>query len=270
MSRRRNNKKNADFKGLLMIGLAFILFIGIGLFSLEQNKNAIDRDKDSMCRKDGVIARDTAIIIDATDNFSTSQALLIKKEIQTILEDALLDEQFTIYILDDQFNNESNPKPAPLPTCNPGNGENKSELTNNVRRLKQRWDKDFYSKLYSSIDNLIGEHSANQSPIMEMLKYASINTMYQSKAKNKRIIIVSDMLHYTKQFSHYSKTPLYESFRKLPYALSVQPHLDNVEVEILYLVRPRDVNIQNRGHIDFWTKLISYNGGKISHVKTIN
>ena len=103
-----------------------------------------------------------------------------------------------------------------------------------------------------------------------MFKYVSINTMYDSSAKQKRIIFVSDMLHHTEQYSHYRRSIDFESFAETPYSIEVKPYLNDVNIEVLYVVRAKDRNLQNRGHIAFWEDFVSNAGGDIVRVKTIN
>lgn len=274
MSRRRYSgkrmrKKQADFKGYFLIVSAVTIIASFVYFFYESQNNVVARLEDSMCRVDEVISRETAFIIDATDYFTTSQALLIKKEIEKVLETSMVDERFTVYVLDEKVNEKDVKEPI-LSVCNPGDGSDKSEITHNKRRLREQWQNNFYDKVYKSIDGLIGEHTANQSPILEMIKYVSVKTMYQSTADVRRIILVSDMLHHTARYSHYPRIPKFEDFSELPYALEVRPQLENVQIDILYLVRPQDIGRQNRGHIQFWEQFFKAGGGMIHHVMAVN
>jgi hypothetical protein len=94
--------------------------------------------------------------------------------------------------------------------------------------------------------------------------------MYDSKADNKRILLVSDMLHYTSQYSQYRQNSQFKEFNNSAYSLEVRPHLNGVNLEILYVVRARDRKLQNRGHIAFWEAFVSNAGGQVVRVKTIN
>ena len=267
MSRRTKKKRNADIRGYAMLGFSVMLIIAI--FIYVNNEKQVPRDKSSMCRIDGELSRDTVIIIDATDNFSSTQALLVNKEVRSMLDDSLIDERFSVYLLGEEVNDSDSNNPI-ISVCNPGDGSGKSELTSNLRRLKKKWEEGFYLKITSTIDSLIGDYSASKSPIMEMIKYASINTLYGSKAKQTRMVIISDMLHFTKNYSQYSQPPSFENFKKLPYSLEVSPQLSHVDVNILYLVRSKDMPKQNRGHIEFWKNFIFSHGGKLTKVKSIN
>ncbi len=266
MSSIRKRKKKANQKGWLLLFLSVCILIAFGYFFYEANINLVKRDKNTSCRLDGIISRETAIIVDATDSFSETQAMLITKEIEKKLTNALMDEKFTLYVLNESVGKRS----SLIVGCNAGDGSDASELTSNKRRLKKEWNKNFFSKFVSAVQNLVGEHSASQSPIFEMLKYVSINTMYDSQADKKRIILVSDMLHHTNQYSQYAQDIRFKTFDKLAYSLDVRPHLKGVDVEILYVVRSKNRRIQNRGHIAFWEAFVSNAGGQVVRVKTIN
>ncbi len=266
MSRRRRQKKKADLKGKLFLGVGVVLIIVLGFSAYQMNQKVIKRDSTSMCRVDNKIARETALVIDATDSFSNSQALLVKKELESLLENALTDERFTLYVLGKEIDDN----PDRFTVCNPGDGRDKSELTSNKRRLRQKWEELFFGRIVDAVDELTGEHHSNQSPILEMMKLVSIKSMYKSKAEEKRIVIISDMLQHTRRYSHYKTTPDFFNFNATPYSIEQKPQLSDVDVEILYLIRGKDILRQNRGHISFWEQHVSTAGGLITRVKTIN
>lgn len=263
---RKRKKKKADNKGLLLLLISASIFIAIGYFFIEANLNTVKRDPNTSCRLDGKVTRETAIIIDATDNFSKTQAMLIKKEIDQVFSNSIIDEQFTLYVLNESIDETS----IIVKGCNAGDGSEESELTSNKRRLKKEWNDNFYNKFTNAVEDLIGINVARQSPIFEMMKYVSINTMYDSKAESKKIIFVSDMLHHNSQYSQYRNKHDFNSFTRLAYSLETKPHLQNVDVDILYVVRAKDIKLQNRGHIAFWDAFVTNAGGQILRVKTIN
>ena len=266
MSSRRRRKKNQDIKGKLILAVGLVVIAALGYTVFEIKKGIVKRDGDNLCRVDNVISRETAIIIDATDNYSESQALFIKKEIQKILLESTIDERFTLYVLGEDHAKSS----GYLSICNPGDGSDKSELTSNKRRLLHKWKDSFYQKLVNEVDELIGQHVAKHSPILEMLKLVSIKSMYNSPALKKRIILISDMLHHTPEYSHYNEIIDYKKYSTSAYAISMKPKLSEVEVNILYLFRAKDVKLQNRGHISFWEALVSDSDGIITNVKSVN
>lgn len=266
MSIKKRKKKNAALKGQAIIGIGLVLVLVFGFYAFKAKQSVIERDGLSLCRLDGSVSRETALVIDATDSFSPTQAMLIKKEIKLLLEESMLDERISLYVLNENVD-ELNGR---FTVCNPGDGSERSEWTSNKRRLYQKWEKLFYKRVIDSVNDLVGENQAKRSPILEMLKYVSVEAMYGSPALEKRIVVVSDMLQHTDQYSHYKIKPNYEGFSETPQAIELRPHLVDVEMDILYVIRPKDMKRQNRGHIRFWESYMASNGGVVSRVKSIN
>jgi len=262
-TRKKNQKKNADRQGYFILACVVALLTAGGAYYIKTQSEAVVRNKTDLCRDDGFVARETAIIIDATDDFNESQALVVKKEFENIISKSLIDERFSLYVVNEKL---ADNKPLVV-ACNAGDGSDKSNMTANLRRLKQAWEEQFYNKIVNQIDELIGEHEADESPIMEFIKYVSVKTFYSSQAAEKRLIIVSDMLHHTGAFSHYTVN---QKFFDSPYAIEVRPYLDDIEVEVLYIYRPEYANLQTRKHVEFWEKYFSQGNGKLTRVKTIN
>jgi len=263
---RRKRQQDADRKGIiLLVGGALLLVAGVAAF-FYYVAPAVKRDPETACRVDKEISRETIVVIDATDNFSDTQALRIKKEIGLMLSSAIIDERFSLYVLDETINMKS----QKFSVCNPGDGSNKSGVTSNINRLKKHWETLFYNRFTNAVDELTGLHAATQSPILEMIKFVSVNNFLDSRATKKRLVIVSDMLHHTQQYSHYRGSPDYIKFSKTPYALTMQPLLEGVDVQIFYLIMEKHISLQNRGHIEFWNQHILTNNGFVSSVKTVN
>ncbi len=263
---RRERQQAAHRKGMILLG-GVILFLVAGAAAFYYYvEPTVKRDSETACRVDGKVSRETIIVIDATDNFNDTQALRIKKEIELLLSSAIIDERFSLYVLDETINQKS----QKFGVCNPGDGSDKSELTSNKRRLKKHWKTLFYNRFTKAVDELIGNHTATQSPILEMIKFVSVNTFLDSRATKRRLVIVSDMLHHTQQYSHYRGSADFTKFSKTSYALTMQPLLEDVDVQIFYLIRENNISLQNRGHIEFWNQHILTNSGFLSSVKTVN
>lgn len=266
MSRRSSRKKKKDLQGYMILAVcaAALGLLGVGYIHIKGSY--IERDKNTLCRSDGVVSRETALVLDATDSFSEAQALILKKRIRQIVEASHVDERFTTYILRDHVDGF---RPA-FSVCNPGDGQDKSELTANKRKLFNAWKNNFVGKIEDSLDNILKENTAVSSPIMEMIKYASINTMLDSNASQRRMVVVSDLLHHTGKYSHYREKPSFMKLKDTPYGVEVRPYLKDVSLNILYVVRPNHMARQNRGHIGFWEEFVSAGGGQITNVESIN
>ncbi|MEY8199570.1 MAG: hypothetical protein RPS47_10050 [Colwellia sp.] len=264
-SRRALKKRNQDRKGMLFIFSLVAALSVAGFFAFELKAKQVERDDVSMCRSDGYISKDTVILMDATDLLTSTQVLVVNKKISGLLESALIDERFTLYVLDD---NPSGFKYSSR-ACNPGDGKDKSDLTSNKRRLLKKWTEGFYGKITGEIKKVVSKSHSDTSPILEMIKFSSIDTLMDSKALKKRVIIISDLLHHTREYSHYKDGVNYENFKSSPYYYAVKPYLENVEVEILYIAREGLSNLQNLGHIGFWERQVQFSGGQVVKAESI-
>jgi hypothetical protein len=263
---RRKRQQTADRKGAILLGGVILLLVAGFVAFYYYVEPTVKRDSKTACRVDEKVSRETIVVIDATDNFNDTQALRVKKEIELMLSSAIIDERFSLYVIDETVNQKS----QRFSVCNPGDGSDKSELTSNKKRLKKHWETLFYNRFTKSVDELTGNHTASQSPILEMIKFVSVNTFLDSRATKKRLVIVSDMLHHTQQYSHYRGSADYTNFSKTSYALTMRPLLEDVDVQIFYLIQEKDITLQNRGHIEFWNQHILTNSGFVSSVKTVN
>ena len=98
MRKSRNAKKKADLKGYFIIAIVtLIIILTVGLYFQEKSK-FVPRDI-SNCKEDGTVTKETAIVIDATDSLNETQILFVNKKIKMILENALLDERVSLYVL---------------------------------------------------------------------------------------------------------------------------------------------------------------------------
>ncbi len=267
MSRaRRINKKKQDAQGLLFLIVAAIVFLGAGFIYFQAKSNEVTLDKVTLCRDDGVITTEHVVIIDATDNFNNTQALMAKKELNYLLDSSSQNSRFSLYVI----NKNIADKTPLLEICNPGDGSDKNEYTSNKRRLLKKWEKGFHNKITNEIDLLIDANVADSSPIMETIKYASVHSFYGSKAQHKKLILISDLLQHSASYSHYKSNGNYERFATDYLARTLTPSLNDVDVEILYLYRAKDASRQNRKHIAFWERYFAAGGGLVTRVKKVN
>ena len=106
---------------------------------------------------------------------------------------------------------------------------------------------------------------------MEMIQYTSNQNRWSSADSEKRLIVISSMIHSTPEFSHLTDSTNFGALAGTEYLSRVLAFLDNVEVTLLYVQRQQGVAIQNRGHIEsFWRPFVDASGGSIVDVKSVN
>lgn len=263
MNRRRQQRSKKQRQGYVLIALCVLVAIGAITWFVYTKSEFVARSAETLCREDGLVIRETVIMIDATDGYSHEQSMVAKQLVSELLDNALIDERFTVYAVSENMVDQH-----PLvQVCNSGNAEGKSALTSNISRIDKRWREQFFDVVTAQIDALIGASEANYSPILETLKWVSAEVFFGSKAPQKQLIIVSDLLQHTREYSHYRG-----AFGQMPkgYAQSIHAYLENVDVTVLYIYRSDQYVRQTNAHVDFWLDHIGQSGGIVNRVKRLN
>jgi hypothetical protein len=200
------------------------------------------------------------LLVDKTDPLSFTQkqafeGLLDRLIAQRVPSGYLL----SVFVLGEDY--KSSPKPV-FSECNPGDGADASEYTANKARLKKRFETNFRQPMLALANELQATKSAKYSPIFEMLEMTSINGFRKEDVKGPRkLIILSDMLHNTPEFSMYRDTPEFASFHESDYGRKMSTNLNGVDVELDYLINtPR---LQTRRNLKFWEDYFASAGARI-------
>ena len=219
----------------------------------------------NMCPADGPIAH-YVLLVDKTDplNFTQKQAfsvLLSELVEKRVPESALL----SVFVLGEDFKDNAEPI---VELCNPGNGSGKSELTSNLKRLRKQYEERFVGPLLRQSDTLLAAQSSKFSPIFEMLQLVGINAFRKHDVKGeRRLIVISDMLQNTPQFSMYKGDADFRGFAESNYAKKTQLELRDVEVELHYLMNTPQ--LQTKRNLKFWEDYFSKTGGRIVAVRPL-
>lgn len=264
MSRRRQKKKKQNAIGILLL-LVVLTAFGAGAYVYFSKVSArIVLDKETNCPMKGSYKR-TAILIDTTDSLSRDQSFYLKKKLDEIVETAELYQRFDVYYL----NASSEELAAAISVCNPGDGRDKSTLDSNPRRLKERWREEFFDKVAALFSDLENVPTAEQSPIIEGMKYVSIDAFVSSKSSSKELIVVSDLLQHSSLFSHYTSSYNENEVNSNSNLKSSLPYLDAVSVKFMYVVRPAYRQLQTNKHIVFWDNLVRQSHGVVEDVEMV-
>ena len=188
--------------------------------------------------------------------------VMLKELIEKRTPDGYL---LSVFVLGDHF--ETNAQPL-VELCNPGTGSDKSELTANLKKLRRQYEEHFLKPLSTLSEDLIASKSVQTSPIFEMLQLVSINAFRKHDVKGqRRLIIVSDMLHNTSQYSMYRDSLDFLSFKDTDYGRKVQLELRDVEVELIYLINtPHFQTVRN---LKFWEDYFKRAGARVVTVRPL-
>lgn len=222
-------------------------------------------DRRTLCPKEGARAH-TVLLVDKTDplNFNQKQAFL--RLLEELVDRRIAPGQLiSVFVLGDDFRQGAKPL---VEVCNPGAAEGRSALTANLVKLNAQFRERFREPLLKQADALISTTPAKASPLLEMVQLVSLNGFRKHAVDgSRRLIIVSDMLHKTPQYSMYQGIADFDTFAATEYGRKMTAELPGVEVEIHHVLHyPK---LQTRRQLDFWNAFFSRSGARIVAVRPL-
>ena len=87
--------------------------------------------------------------------------------------------------------------------CSPGSVEDANPILQNPRMIDDTWREQFYLPLTSTVGETLKTTSQPSSPLFEALYSVGDRADFQSNRKNRRLVIVSDLMQHSDGFSFY-------------------------------------------------------------------
>ena len=248
----RRRKRNDDIKGYILLFISAIIILGIlGAYFVVRG-NSIILTKDTLCPEDGPYGH-TVFLIDRTDTYSKIQIAQIEKYLADFQRQIPKHNELSIYDINSDPDNSLTPV---FKMCNPGDGSdigNWESLATNKNQIKQKYDEKFSDKLNETLNNMLLPNTEDISPIFEMIKVVAVKAFPLKETINgNHLIVVSDMLHNSSDYSHYQSKPDIISFKDSNFRKKINVDLMQSKVNILYVIRENYLNLQNDNHKNFW------------------
>ena len=261
---RRKRKRAQDRLGVALIVLVVLVFAsgGAGYFYLQQTRVALD--ETTLCPKDGARTL-TVVLVDRTDPLTTIQSAALRNRIEEIKNSVAQYGALQIYSVEPI--GETLLRPV-VDMCNPGRGANIDPNFGNPRLIEKRWQEEFAMPIETLLNDLMQTHEADSSPIMESIQSIAVSVLSGNSAAEipKRLIIASDMLQHTTEYSQYNSDLDFQEFRKSGFYRRLQADLRGVEVEIIYIRRDTRRAAQGKAHVQFWRDYIHDLGGAVTRI----
>lgn len=243
----------------IVLGSLFIVSV-IGALVYTKLYQQPTNDLKTMCPAGGPLGH-IVLLVDKSDPLTFTQSKefdVLYREVVTkrVPEGYLL----SVYALGENFQETADPI---IELCNPGNGSTLSVVTANPDRAAKEFQARFVGPMLAKAPELVTNKPGGASPILEMVQLVGITGFRKNAVKGpRRLIIVSDMLHNTAEFSMYKGIPKFADFLTTPYAARASADLPGVEVELqVYLHSPQ---IQKPELLIFWQEYIFKANGKVT------
>ncbi len=263
LGRRAARRRTAQIIGGVAILLFVLAALSAGLYFRAQQTPGVD--PVTLCPAGGPIGH-YVLLVDKTDPLTFTQKQAFTELLHEVIERRTPEGYLlSVFVLGEDFKETASPV---IELCNPGTGDDKSEYTANRHKLRRQYEERFLQPLAKQTETLVSTAPANLSPIFEMLQLVSINAFRRHDVKGERkLIIVSDMLHNTAPFTMYRGPVDYESFANTDYGRKVALQMPRVKVELNVLVN--NPQRQTRRQTTFWEAYFEAAGARVVVIRPL-
>lgn len=245
--------------GILAV-IAVVVALGYFVFTRDAGP-----DKVTLCPSAGPRGH-YVVLVDKTDPLTFTQ-----KQAFSVFLDELVRKRvpegylLSVFVLGENFENTAQPL---VELCNPGFGLGKSEMTNNLEWARRTYQEKFVKPALGQAEALQSAKAAKSSPVLEMLQIVAINAFRKHDVQGeRRLILMSDMLHNSGGLSMYQGVPDYSTFAATPYGRKTAADLNGVKAELFYLVN--NPKLQNRRLITFWENYFEKSGARLVEARPL-
>lgn len=265
MSRRpvsRKAKKARDDRfGIILIALVLAVVAAGGYLWYQQRQGHVEIAKGSSCPTDGPHSV-TVLLVDVTDVLSPPQRQDMRNQLAAAQANIPQYGSFELFTV--APTNEALLTPV-LAVCNPGDGEDESELTSNKKAILKRYREGFAEPLEVAFETIMTASDAERSPILQSIQSVALTAFGPIERRDvpHKLIVVSDLLQFTDDINFYKGLPTAEQLLASPAFLAARTDLRGVEVELWMITRADHAKLQTKKLADLWAEIISAQGGRV-------
>lgn len=198
----------------------------IGLFSVAAFNSAPALDPDTECRADRKDPAHTILLIDQSDPFSDNDIAWVDELIDAEARTLPRFGRLTVVLP----NSGAPFDPTTLYThCSPGSVDDANPILQNPRMIDDTWREHFYKPLTATVGETLKTKNQPSSPLFEALYSIGDRADFQSNRKNRRLVIVSDLMQHSEGFSFYRTGADLGAYSESTVAAQV-PQMDGVNV----------------------------------------
>ena len=255
MARRRNRTTSSwsFFCGIVLIVAVVVAIVFIFYWQNILTDSHIALSTKDYCPRDKPPSHITVLIVDATDPLNKVQQLGVNNLLNSLVSEIPRFGALAIYAVSTDEGHRYRPV---FYRCNPGRGKDIDQMLGNPKMVERQWKEGFRGPLDVELAKNLQSGSANSSPILESIQIASLQQFEKKELIDvpKKLIVISDFLHHTKNYSHYRERPDFNVFKKSEYYRSKRANLSGTEV-VLWFVR-RDSRVSSESLQQFWKTYI--------------
>jgi len=229
-----NNKAHGSksLQTVLLFIVSAVLIALVGVANVIWKAEPVD---ERLCPKAGPEGF-ALILLDLTDEITPQQASSIQTLVLDFVENA---EPGTLFSVG-RVVPEGQQQDSIVQICKPRTGEVANELYENPKLIADQYQKNFLIPIRNAVEEMTAEPSAPNSPILESLQALVARTSgfrtLQTDGRSREVLIVSDLLQNSKNFSFY-RGDSWVSFRDRGLANEISNSLRGAAVVWLEVTR---------------------------------
>ena len=268
----RKQRRKVPAKGWLLL-LVFIAGAGALIVFLVHAGDQYQRlSSKTLCPMDhGTnIPKILVILFDQTDRLTRLEQEALKSRFSNLIYDEFenpkdgVSGQFSrveIYSFSANKGDGSLTITKDLVLCNPGKGAKLDGLFRNPEQVRRRFEKQFKGRLNHKLLGILDFKESRFSPILEAFKYVSHRVLENPRYRKsqKRLIVVSNMVHNTNGFTMLRPHAGFDKFRRSTYGFSLLPNLAGVVLTV-HVIQARVLKQQGAAFLKFWLSYFRYSG----------
>jgi hypothetical protein len=244
---------------LLWLAIIAVLVIAIGAVFYVRFTNGPKPVDVSGCLKDGSIPAHTVVLIDQSDPFSQDQQRWVEKKLNDTARTLPAYGQASVVGL--------RAIPHELKEayrgCSPGSPDAVNQAIANKDFIEFEWVRKFYEPMRAAANAVLVERTQSASPILEAIETIVERPDFTKDVPDRRIVIVSDMIQNSSNYSFFDHGTGWSTFRGRSMAQSL-PDLKGVTLEV-HLVPRRNYAIPLSRVKQFWTAYAEMTGADLQY-----
>ena len=254
-----------DHPPVIVLFLCLIVVGGFGWYSYSNREEKVVVDEETLCPVNPQQIRDYALILlDGTDDIVGEYEEALYREVRSIARTLPRYGKISLHDV-------ATGKDRLLMKCAPKSPDKHDLLNENLRRIKNAYEKNYLDKVDAAVRAFLEDESRDQSQSPLLYRIFDVTELSDfQETDNRSFHIFSDMLENSDGYSHYRLTTPKEFGRLSGQNQYEKPQLDGVEVSIFYLLRNKSRIYQSDNHRLFWDNYFNAAGAQLVKWKDIN
>lgn len=257
MARRRHEKGPWFWRGAIGTMLASVF----GLFAVMAFNQPPALEADTHCRVDRKDPAHTILLIDQSDPFTENDLGWVQEFVD--IEARSLPRYGRLTVMTPNASDPYDPRIV-FSSCSPGSADDANPILSNPRMVEDTWRDMFFQPLSLKIESTLRSKSQPASPLSEAIFAAADRADFQRGRTDRRIVLVSDLIQHSSDYSFYRSGADYGAFGDTKLADFV-PSMKGVKV-VARIVPRREYDLPLGEVKTFWRSYFRATGAEYESV----